>query len=128
MTSKEYGHEFWVMLAEMAEYYSLNCLVAICEQQLMLKIDEYTCQELLVIALEMPMPQLARNCAEQIIRNMINQEKDEVSEIFPEVKSEALSLQREHVLKEVYNTLRFDILQKKINSEEKEARNNLKSL
>lgn len=63
------------------------------------------------------MPQLAKNCAEQIIRNMINQEKDEVSEIFPEVKSEALSLLREQVLKEVYNTLRFDILQKKINSE-----------
>ena len=51
VSSKDYGHEFWVMLAEMAEYYSLNCLVAICEQQLMSKIDEYTCQELLVIAL-----------------------------------------------------------------------------
>ena len=50
-----------------------------------------------------------------------------MNQIFPEVKSEDISLQREQVLKDVYGTLRFDILQKKIESEEKEARNNLKS-
>jgi hypothetical protein len=32
------------------------------------------------------------------------------------------------VLKDVYGTLRFDILQKKIESEEKEAKNSLKSM
>jgi hypothetical protein len=35
----------------------------------------------------MNMNQLARGCAEQIIRNMVNQEKEEVGESFPEVKS-----------------------------------------
>ena len=61
------------MLAEMAEYYTLNSLLAICEQQLVSRITEYTCQELLIISLEIPMPLLANSCAEQIIRNMINQ-------------------------------------------------------
>ena len=37
--------------------------------------------------------------------------------MFPEVKNETISLQREQVLKDVYGTLRFDILQKKIESE-----------
>jgi hypothetical protein len=44
VTSKEYGHEFWVMLGEMAEYYSLETLLAICEQQLIGSITEYSCQ------------------------------------------------------------------------------------
>jgi len=50
-------------------------------------VTEYSCQELLVISLEMGMALLARSCAEQIIRNMINQEKEEITEVFPEVKS-----------------------------------------
>ena len=59
---------------------------------------------------------------------MINQEKEEVTEVFPEVKNEAISLMREQVLKEVYGMLRFDILQKKIDSEEKEAKLSLKTI
>lgn len=94
VTSKEYGHEFWVMLAEMAEYYSLPTLLSICEQQLSSRVTEASCQELLVVALEMGMQALAKCCAEQIIRNMINQEKEEASEVFPEMRSHALSQQR----------------------------------
>lgn len=60
---------------------------------------------------------LAKVCAEQIIGNMISQEKEEISEVFPEVKNEGLSYMREQVLKEVYGSIRFDILQRKIDSE-----------
>ena len=45
------------------------------------------------------MSQLAKACAEQIIRKMVNQEKYEAGELFPEVKSEFLSYHREKVLK-----------------------------
>ena len=50
-----------------------------------------------------------------------------MNEMFPDVKNEAISLQRQQVLKDVYGTLRFDILQKKIEAEEKQARNNMKA-
>lgn len=59
---------------------------------------------------------------------MINQEKEEVNDVFPDIKCEYISYQREIVLKEVYGLLRFDILQKKIDSEEREVKNSLKSI
>ena len=40
------------------------------------------------------MDSLSKSCAEQIIRNMINQEKEEMNEMFPDVNNEAISLQR----------------------------------
>lgn len=39
VTSKDYGHEFWVILAEMAEYCSLTHLLSICEYQLLSKVS-----------------------------------------------------------------------------------------
>jgi hypothetical protein len=44
------------------------------------------------------------------------------------VRSEWLSLEREQVLKEVYGLLRFDILQRKIDTEEKEAKSGSKTV
>lgn len=43
VTSQEYGHEYWAMLAEMAEYYSISSLTAICENQLLSRTGESTC-------------------------------------------------------------------------------------
>jgi hypothetical protein len=59
---------------------------------------------------------------------MVNQDKEDANESFPEIKNELMCLKRERVLKEVYSLLRFDILQRKIDSEEKEAKNSLKKI
>jgi hypothetical protein len=47
---------------------------------------------------------------------MVNQDKEDANESFPEIKNELMCLKRERVLKEVYSLLRFDILQRKIDS------------
>ena len=59
---KDVDYKFWVKLAELAEYFSLEQLLSICELQLISKIDEGCCQELLVIGLELNLKQLGMAC------------------------------------------------------------------
>jgi hypothetical protein len=117
-----------VKLAELADYFSLEHLLSICEWQLISKIDELCCQELLVIGLDLNLEQLSMACGEVIIKNMVNQDLDDYNDVFPEIGCEMLGLQREKVLKDVYGLLRFDILQKKIDIEYQEAKNSSKTI
>jgi hypothetical protein len=80
---KDVDYGFWLRLAEMAEYFSLPQLVLICENQLIAKVTDDNCQKLLVAALDIGISQLATGCAEQIIKNMVKQVKEETIEIFP---------------------------------------------
>lgn len=41
---RDVDSKFWVRLAELADYFSLEQLLSICECQLMGKVDESTCQ------------------------------------------------------------------------------------
>jgi hypothetical protein len=59
---KDVDYKFWVKLTELAEYFSLEQLLFICEWQLIGKIDEGCCQELLVIGLDLNLNQLAMAC------------------------------------------------------------------
>jgi hypothetical protein len=52
-------------------------LVLICENQLLAKVTDDNCQNLLVAALDLGISQLATGCAEQIIKNMVKQVKEE---------------------------------------------------
>jgi hypothetical protein len=117
-----------VKLAELADYFSLEHLLSICEWQIISKIDELCCQELLVIGLDLNLEQLSMACGEVIIKNMVNQDLDDYNDVFPEIGCEMLGLQREKVLKDVYGLLRFDILQKKIDIEYQEAKNSSKTI
>jgi hypothetical protein len=125
---KEVDYKFWVKLAELADYFSLEHLLSICEWQIISKIDELCCQELLVIGLDLNLEQLSMACGEVIIKNMVNQDLDDYNDVFPEIGCEMLGLQREKVLKDVYGLLRFDILQKKIDIEYQEAKNSSKTI
>ena len=69
-------------------------MVLICENQLLAKITDENCQKLLVAALDLGITQLATGCAEQIIKNMVNQAKEETIETFPEMNSAVMCYKR----------------------------------
>jgi hypothetical protein len=72
IASSNATHTFWIGILELAEYFSLNNLIKICEHELLSYVSEFSCEELLLLAINMNLNYLGNACSEQIIKRMVN--------------------------------------------------------
>lgn len=62
----------WMELYEMAEYFCVNRLMVLCEQQICGFVNEKNCDQIMGFSLEMQMETLALFCADFLIKCMVN--------------------------------------------------------
>lgn len=110
--SKDFSLEHWIELTQLAEYYSINHLKKICEQELF-AFAHQNCEKLMNLSLNLGLTSLSMYCADYQIKMMVSKEEKYQIE-YNECDNERLNQKREEMLKEVYGLLRFDILQTRI--------------
>ena len=107
----EMTYKDWAQLCTLAETYCLGRLLSICEQQLCHRVTEDNFMQMMEFALDLEMDILALWCADYQIKIMVNKDEayQEATTESPEMK-----IKKEFVLKMVYEMLRFDILQTRL--------------
>lgn len=71
--SKEFELEHWIELIQLAEYYSLDHLKEICEQELCAWTND-NCEKLMNLSLMLNLKSLGMFCADSQIKLMVNKE------------------------------------------------------
>ena len=96
----------WMELYVLAEYFCLERLLSICEQQICNEISDESCHAILEFGLRNSIETLSLSCADYMIKCMVNKEdKYELDEGLSKIEA------KDHILEYMYNLSRFDILQ-----------------
>jgi hypothetical protein len=104
----------WMFLYQLAEYFCLQRLTAVCEMELITKLTHTNCEHILDYSLVHNLPVLSLHSAEHLFRCLLETGNQEYLQ---SLKEKILINNKERLLSKILELLRFDLLQIELRKE-----------